>query len=992
MAAAWSCATLLPTPAAEEDAVAAAMRDALYAEEVKGDPATALKAYEAVTARFEEQRDLAATALYRQAECLRKLDRPQDAAAVYRKVLLLFPDKDRLARLSRENLTALGEKAPDSMPAAASGDPTITEEEQKELARVKAMAANSPDLIFQTMDKFCPFLAAANDGHATVLEWLLTTHPDEAKPHLTTALRAAVSAGRLKACEKLIAAGAKLKGMLSLALENQRWSVFRLLLASKADPNEPGEVSMNYNSDGTLRGSLLMLALASRQRAPMDIVAAILQAGVHPNEPGTFSPQNGSDALSVTPLELATRASSTETLDLLIKAKADVNRPCGSENTTPLLTAFKHCTEGQLDAVVEVLVAAGADWTIPSSSGQTTLHLAAFGGHERWVNAALKAGIDPNVRTNSGVTPLRMAQSMPNGYRAVPRLLEAGAKVNATSPDSGNPFAQACEKWPENPEALAALAALVNAGASVNATHDSVGPPLQAAMGREGSGGRKIVEFLLANGAKPEAALFNTDIHEWAFTPNFDDFLPVFRLVWQAANWRDNAQLPNAIWFDDGEASLQNQRHNGGRDTAPSFAAIFSKESALDGVPTLRQVARELVNNFATAGRDWTKAMIKRKQGDGSISELSAFDIVAIAEGKAEPPALQWGDALALAAGDGSQDKSFEPVRQWANAEPAMTVRIDLGVAGVVSNRPTEKGPALWDVSPTSRGKDVASLLRQAGVPVDVLRLRTVIRRTAEDGTLGTLVDPQTKQPMSQLQWVYPRHGDIISLSPPEPKAELTTDDVNGGIWLCESEQGPFWPVDAKLKEADKPSLGYLLLALQAPHPGPFQSIDWARAAIRTGSSAPELLLPVWRQKTLQRGITLILPPGEAKEGTVLAELRRGLESLTLNWTIPSKDGAMLPRMYRPRFFARHATEGGPVWTDDVPASNSGPLVPLAKELVFSDTVVAEANRTLLDVDYEGNWAKEGALLRWVEKSGGPPIFLPSGIVLPTTSAVPSPK
>jgi|GEM_PF-2432027 len=79
-----------PVVAADRDAVTQAMQEALYAEEVKGDVASALKAYEAVTARFEEQRDLASTALFRQGECWRKLERPQEAAAVYRRVSRYF--------------------------------------------------------------------------------------------------------------------------------------------------------------------------------------------------------------------------------------------------------------------------------------------------------------------------------------------------------------------------------------------------------------------------------------------------------------------------------------------------------------------------------------------------------------------------------------------------------------------------------------------------------------------------------------------------------------------------------------------------------------------------------------------------------------------------------------------------------------------------------------------------------------------------------------
>src|SRR6187401_2128574 len=99
---------LLTGPLRAEDEIEKAFRDALYAEEVKGDAERALKAYQKVGAKFEQQRDMAATALFRQGECLRKLDRKDEAAAIYNKVLWQYPDKERFARLSRESLAALG--------------------------------------------------------------------------------------------------------------------------------------------------------------------------------------------------------------------------------------------------------------------------------------------------------------------------------------------------------------------------------------------------------------------------------------------------------------------------------------------------------------------------------------------------------------------------------------------------------------------------------------------------------------------------------------------------------------------------------------------------------------------------------------------------------------------------------------------------------------------------------------------------------------------
>src|SRR5690606_33245706 len=82
-------------------------RDALYQEEVKGDVEGALKAYQEVGEHLAKQRDLAAMVMFRQAECLLKLNRLEEAAARYELVLKLYPDHERVVRMSEENLAAL---------------------------------------------------------------------------------------------------------------------------------------------------------------------------------------------------------------------------------------------------------------------------------------------------------------------------------------------------------------------------------------------------------------------------------------------------------------------------------------------------------------------------------------------------------------------------------------------------------------------------------------------------------------------------------------------------------------------------------------------------------------------------------------------------------------------------------------------------------------------------------------------------------------------
>jgi len=85
-----------------------AFQSALLAEEARRDIDAAIRGYEAVLAQVDAQRAIAATAVFRLGECYRKVGRTNDAVAQYQRLLRDFPAESTLARLSRENLLALG--------------------------------------------------------------------------------------------------------------------------------------------------------------------------------------------------------------------------------------------------------------------------------------------------------------------------------------------------------------------------------------------------------------------------------------------------------------------------------------------------------------------------------------------------------------------------------------------------------------------------------------------------------------------------------------------------------------------------------------------------------------------------------------------------------------------------------------------------------------------------------------------------------------------
>lgn len=104
------------TARAQEPPLSDLLRDGLYAEEVTRDAEAAAKQYEQVLARYAEQREFAATALFRLAEVRRKQDRKDDAIQLYQRFLTEFPDSATQAKLARENLATLGAKVPNRVP------------------------------------------------------------------------------------------------------------------------------------------------------------------------------------------------------------------------------------------------------------------------------------------------------------------------------------------------------------------------------------------------------------------------------------------------------------------------------------------------------------------------------------------------------------------------------------------------------------------------------------------------------------------------------------------------------------------------------------------------------------------------------------------------------------------------------------------------------------------------------------------------------------
>lgn len=107
------------------------LKQGLFEEEANRNPTAALPHYQRIADAYTQQRTNAATALFRLAECYRKLARTNDAIGAYQRVVNEFPEREDLNTLARQSLSSLGAKTapqPSHQPAPSVGiaaPPTI---------------------------------------------------------------------------------------------------------------------------------------------------------------------------------------------------------------------------------------------------------------------------------------------------------------------------------------------------------------------------------------------------------------------------------------------------------------------------------------------------------------------------------------------------------------------------------------------------------------------------------------------------------------------------------------------------------------------------------------------------------------------------------------------------------------------------------------------------------------------------------------------------
>lgn len=147
-------------------------------------------------------------------------------------------------------------------------------------------------------------------------------------------------------------------------------------------------------SHGTDTTNALNIAVY-RQNAT--IVRILLKAGADPNV-GTY--------VTHTPLETAIIHGDAEIVQMLIAAKANINKQRSDTLRTPLMLAINN----EKTDIAKQLIEAGAQINLQDKEGNTALHLAVIKQNGRIIKELLAHDADILIMNQNGKTPLNIAR------------------------------------------------------------------------------------------------------------------------------------------------------------------------------------------------------------------------------------------------------------------------------------------------------------------------------------------------------------------------------------------------------------------------------------------------------------------------------------------------------------------------------------------------------------------------------------------------------
>ena len=459
----------------------------------------------------------------------------------------------------------------------------LSPEEATELARVKRMLRDSPDLLAATTSPSAPLTQAAAQGHLQVLEFLLANRVPLAGGG---ALCAAAREGQQAAVKKLLAAGADPNDTfdswppLASAILRRHQRVIETLLTSGANPNiafkNQGSAplpehwrSQVWTSDTTSCPVHLAAAIGS-----LDALQLLVKSGADLNATNS----NGASAL-----HFAVALQDELLVRYLLSKKVEIN---GDSNVgTPLVMASPGVTSEQGFKIFELLLAAKADPNRYSSISRAPLWTATWLNNPEAVEQLVRSGarVDlvqpgnyPATLLEIGLQNYRIGQpvadpiALSRNRNQAQRVFQALFKAGARQPTS-RPRLLSLAVDTEDAE-LVALA--LRAGEKPDEATDPQ-PPLYTAVRTS----RRNVELLLEAGADPNRRIAEKDVESPFQLAQEQVGQPLFGIIQPPPSRPGYFSLPN----EDRLAILDLLTRKGGRPLY-SDAKFISFTSALTNI------------------------------------------------------------------------------------------------------------------------------------------------------------------------------------------------------------------------------------------------------------------------------------------------------------------------------------------------------------------------------------------------------------------------
>ena len=307
-----------------------------------------------------------------------------------------------------------------------------------------------------------PLLAAIDEGHALIVMLLLKAGVNTT---LFKPLLRAAQSGHANVVKSLLTQTSwrlQKDEALSVAVEHGWANVVSLLIADGADVNALSNLGRNQLVHDYLETFKNLLAMGA---GDADIGATAFEGE--------------------TPLVTASRIGNVEIVDLLLKARVNVN--VRNSAITPL---FYAALMGHT-RIVQLLLSAGARYANQENK-LSPLFAASLMGHADVVRLLLDAGYNPDITTNYGITPLYCA--IQKGHSRVARLLlTAGADKNLSPAHGESPLVLAVHNGD-----LDLVNLLLDKDNINKPTSNGIRPLHEAAR----SGHTELVRLLLKKGAE----------------------------------------------------------------------------------------------------------------------------------------------------------------------------------------------------------------------------------------------------------------------------------------------------------------------------------------------------------------------------------------------------------------------------------------------------------------------------------------------------------